>query len=46
MDAKDKFDACMEIAKLGANNFNERRNFEWKVTLGILGASRRRNCVH
>jgi hypothetical protein len=34
MKDKERFDACMEIAKYGSNNFHGRRNFEWKVTLG------------
>jgi hypothetical protein len=32
VDDKQKFDACMELAKFGAGRHDERRDAEWKVT--------------
>lgn len=35
MDAKERFDACMQLANHGAGRHDERRDYEWKVALGL-----------
>ncbi len=35
MDQKEKFDAMMRIAEFSIKNFQERRQYEWKITLAF-----------
>jgi hypothetical protein len=35
MDAKDKIDACLKLAEMGAARWKNRQTYEWKVTLLI-----------
>jgi hypothetical protein len=42
MTDKDRFDGCMKIAEFAIKNFHDRREYEWKITLGywtILAAA-------
>jgi hypothetical protein len=34
---KDEFDACMKQAEFSFKSFDTRRQFEWKLTLGVWG---------
>jgi hypothetical protein len=38
MGELDKFDACLRLAEFGASRHNGRREYEWKVTLGLWAA--------
>lgn len=38
MTPKEKFDACAKLADLAAERHNSRRDYEWKVSLGLWGA--------
>ncbi len=44
MDAKDKIDACLKLAEMGAARWEKRQNYEWKVTLlvwaGLLAGAK------
>lgn len=35
MNEKERFDACMQQANYGAGRHDGRRDYEWKVTLGL-----------
>ena len=35
---KDQFDSLMKIAEFNINQFNERREYSWKITFGFWGA--------
>lgn len=35
MTPKEKFDACVKQAELGASRWDQRRSYEWKMTLGL-----------
>jgi hypothetical protein len=37
MNDKERFDACMQQATYGAGRHDGRREYEWKVTLGLWG---------
>jgi hypothetical protein len=38
MTAHEKFDSCIKLAEFGAARHDGRREYEWKVTLGLWGA--------
>lgn len=35
MEQKEKFDACMQLAEFWSGRHDQRRQFEWKVALGL-----------
>ena len=41
---KDKFESAMRIAEFSIRQFNERRDYSWKISLGFWGGNHWKCC--